>query len=325
MYNGYNERFFSNEGNSARSSAKVIFPYILEKIKPKTIIDFGCGTGEWLKIAKQYEYVEKVVGLDGDYAAKTNVLDAEEFFPYDLNTEIDLHIKFDMAMSLEVAEHIRESSAHTFIGNLARHADIVLFSAALPHQGGKYHINEQYPSYWEAIFRSYGFVMCDCLRKIFWNIKDIDVWYKQNIMFFCKETLGDEIQNKFASNDKIINMIHPDYWEYYRKLQYIFPFSRIEKGEKIIIYGAGEIGRTYISQVNATKYAQIVCWCDGAYEVYRNEGLEVYSPNKVKEVEFDKIVVAVKDKSTFNEIAQTLCKGGIGQQKLIWENPIIQN
>lgn len=213
---GYGTVFYEMEGESAKKSSQVILPYVIEKLQPKSIVDFGCGTGEWLYTAKQFDCVEKVLGLDGVYAKDFYVLSEDEFFPCELNQYIDLGQKFDLAISLEVAEHIRSQFETIFVENLVRHSDIILFSAAIPYQGGRSHVNEQYPSYWRKIFNEYGYEICDCLRKVFWDNDDVDIWYRQNIMFYCKEELKDELQKKFDSDDQIIDMIHPGYWEYFR-------------------------------------------------------------------------------------------------------------
>lgn len=302
MHNGYNKRFFKSESKSAKKSSAIVFPYILKTLHPESVIDFGCGTGEWLSVARTFPGVKKVIGVDGEYTRESVILSGEEFIAKDLNKKIDINERFDLAVSLEVAEHLKPESAEIFVENLVRHADTILFSAAIPYQGGKYHINEQYPTYWEKLFQKFGYVMCDCLRNIFWNIEGVDVWYKQNIFIICKKELEEKIIKSFHSEQCIRNIVHPEYWEYYRKFQYIFPFSRVKKGERIVIYGASEMGETYIKQINKTKYAEIVCWCDGAGDVYRNKGLKVYNPEKLKELEYDKIVIAVKERDTYNEI-----------------------
>lgn len=212
----YNRTFFEDEGATAKTSSQIVLPYILDKLQPNTIVDFGCGTGEWLYVAKQYDCVKKVVGVDGDYAKDVTVLDPGEFIAKDLNGAINLNQQFDLAISLEVAEHIIQDCAKIFIENLTRHSDIILFSAAIPYQEGKHHVNEQYPSYWQKIFKSYGYTVCDCIRNVFWNNDDVEIWYRQNIMFYCKEELKDELQKKFDSDEQIIDMIHPGYWEYFR-------------------------------------------------------------------------------------------------------------
>lgn len=213
---GYGTAFYEVEGESAKKSSQVILPYVIEILQPKSIVDFGCGTGEWLHTAKKFDCVEKVLGLDGVYVTDFYVLSKDEFVACELNQYIDLGQRFDLAISLEVAEHIEPDYAKTFIENLTMHSDIILFSAAIPFQGGIHHVNEQYPSYWKDIFKSYGYEVCDCLRKVFWNNEDVDIWYRQNIMFYCKAELKDKIQKKFDSDDQIIDIIHPGYWEYFR-------------------------------------------------------------------------------------------------------------
>ncbi|WP_435201864.1 hypothetical protein [Qipengyuania sp. 902] len=58
-----------------------------------------------------------------------------DFLPQDLSQPFDLAQRFDLVQTLEVAEHLPETSARDFVASIARHGDIVLFSAAVPGQG----------------------------------------------------------------------------------------------------------------------------------------------------------------------------------------------
>lgn len=51
--------------------------------------------------------------------------------------------RFDLAISVEVAEHLPKEAAETFIDNLVSLSDEVVFGAAYEHQGGVNHLNEQ--------------------------------------------------------------------------------------------------------------------------------------------------------------------------------------
>jgi hypothetical protein len=90
-------------------------------------------------------------------------------------------------MSLEVAEHLPASAANGFVDTLTRLAPVVLFSAAIPHQLGDGHINEQWQGYWIEKFAARGFRAVDCLRPTIWNDRRIEYWYRQNIFMFASE------------------------------------------------------------------------------------------------------------------------------------------
>lgn len=217
-------------------------PYVINKLKSKSIIDFGCGTGEWLLAAKSCESVEKILGIDGEYARNYLKLKEHEFIAADLTKVTEFDIKFDLALSLEVAEHLPSEYAGIFVNNLTA-ADIILFSAAIPCQHGTKHINEQYPSYWRKKFERVGFALCDCIRPCFWTDQRVEWYYRKNMFIFCKEELKNKINQLFDINGSpIIDFIHSLAWEERNCLQYLFPFDLVKGNETICVVGGGVVG-----------------------------------------------------------------------------------
>src|SRR5262249_55238903 len=120
---------------------------------------------------------------------------------------IDCGRKFDLALCLEVAEHLPESDAKVLVQNLCNAADTILFSAAIPGQVGTGHINAQWPSYWDAIFSEAGFECVDCMRQIIWNRADVELWYRQNVLLFIRRGTPRSIQQEASSP---LNLVHPE-------------------------------------------------------------------------------------------------------------------
>ncbi|MBX9782837.1 MAG: class I SAM-dependent methyltransferase [Chitinophagaceae bacterium] len=168
------------------NAAGEVLPEVLKLTSAKSIVDVGCGIGTWLKVAEDLG-INDFTGIDGDYVEKSLMkIPAHRYIPIDLRNRFNLNRKYDLAICLEVAEHLPESSADDFIASITAHADIILFSAAIPNQGGQNHLNEQWTSaYWTAKFREHDFVAVDILRKKFWNNQKVDLWYKQNMTFFA--------------------------------------------------------------------------------------------------------------------------------------------
>ena len=182
----YGSNFYEDNQYGSYMSAIEVFKYLLPLYNPQSIVDFGCGIGTWLAAAKQIDRNISVLGLDGDYVDRNMLMvEKEEFSPIDLTKEIDLHRRFDMAISLEVAEHLDEKYADTFIDTLCRHSDIVLFSAAHVGQGGDGHVNEQPISYWIDKFEKRDYVWHD-IRDVFKDNYNIEQWYKDNISIFIR-------------------------------------------------------------------------------------------------------------------------------------------
>src|SRR6185295_11823721 len=94
---------------------------------------------------------------------------------------------FDCAVSLEVAEHVSPGHADQFVACLVKLAPIVLFSAAIPLQGGFQHVNEQWPDYWAERFQRYNYLPVDAIRPRIWHTREVLPYIKQNTMFFVRE------------------------------------------------------------------------------------------------------------------------------------------
>lgn len=194
------------------NAPKVIVPLILQYVQPQCVVDFGCGTGTWLHVFKNYG-VQEVLGLDGSWYNKELLfkhITEQEFRCVDLETHVHLDKKYDLVVSLEVAEHISEKNADTFVQSLVLAGKIILFSAAFPGQGGFNHINEQWPSYWAKKFEQFDYHFHDVIRGKIWNNRDVDMWYKQNIFFVVHDSVG------FNHPDDLLSVhnpvIHPDFF-----------------------------------------------------------------------------------------------------------------
>ncbi|MDR2140070.1 MAG: class I SAM-dependent methyltransferase [Tannerella sp.] len=192
----YNTRFYQdNRAEKKIGSVHVVLSEVM-KVLPeiRSAVDFGCGTGTWLAGLQSYG-VREIRGLDGAWVNKELlVIPPQCFTETDFEQEIRLERTYDLAVSVEVAEHIRETSAKGFIRALTGAADIVLFSAAIPFQGGAGHVNEQWPAYWNTLFNERGFIAVDCLRKRLWNRMDVLEFHRQNLMLFVREDKRQQIR-----------------------------------------------------------------------------------------------------------------------------------
>jgi SAM-dependent methyltransferase len=191
----YDVEWFSRQMEGSLRSAQVVVPIVVDLVKPKCVVDVGCGVGTWLAVFKECG-VENIKGLDGDYVDRSLLrIPREDFHPVDLTQPFSLEQTFDLAVSLEVAEHLPQSSAIGFVESLVKLAPIILFSAAVPYQGGTDHLNEQWPEYWKQLFLKYNYKMFDPVRKLIFNDKRVEWWYRQNIFMFASSNIieGNEI------------------------------------------------------------------------------------------------------------------------------------
>ena len=178
----YDAAFFDLIRSGCQASAEAVVPIVLNHIQPRTVVDVGCGEGWWAKAFAELGGCH-VLGLDGpgaggqlgDYFVQTDLL-----LPFG-----DL-ARADLAVALEVAEHLPASRADGFVDDLCSIADTVLFSAAIPGQGGTGHVNEQWPGYWAALFRRRGYTMSGALRWLIWEDDRVENWYRQNTLLAAR-------------------------------------------------------------------------------------------------------------------------------------------
>lgn len=185
MIQPYSESFFIAQQDGSLHSAEVVVPVVLSLFDIKSVVDVGCGVGGWLSVFKRFG-VDDILGMDGDYVPEYMLkIPTESFVPFDLQEPIVAQRRFDMACSLEVAEHLPEGCADQLVRGLVSLSRVVLFSAAIPGQGGTNHLNEQWQSYWARLFSNYGYVAIDCVRPAIYHDERVQPWYKQNLLVFC--------------------------------------------------------------------------------------------------------------------------------------------
>jgi len=207
----YDPTFFDYMNKGSTSSAATIIPLVRSYFKVRSVIDFGCGQGAWLREWKRFGALE-VLGLDGDYVNKDALLiDKSELLIWNLTNPVKIGKKFDLVQSLEVAEHLPESAANIFVESLVRHGDVVLFSAAAVGQGGHDHINEQPYEYWRDKFHEQGYILIDWLREAIRDNRAVESWYRYNTLCFVNRGLIDGLPqdlllHRVASADPVVDI-----------------------------------------------------------------------------------------------------------------------
>jgi SAM-dependent methyltransferase len=218
----YGPDFYDSQVDGARRSAKTVVPIVYNLIRPKSVVDVGCGRGTWLRVFKEYG-VNRILGIDGDYIDRDSLeIPADCFRAADLNRPLAVDQKFDLAVCLEVAEHIPPAAGVGLVKCLTQLAPVVLFSAAVPLQGGTHHVNEQWPDYWAAAFLDYTYKRIDAIRKLIWKNHEVDWWYRQNVFLFVREgsiTLGASLTETMNDTNDLM-LIHADVLEKHTSLRH---------------------------------------------------------------------------------------------------------
>jgi hypothetical protein len=224
--------------HGARRSAREILPIVMDLVKPHSVVDVGAGVCTWLSVAIELG-IDDVVGIDGPYVRPELLqIPREKFVPHDLTTPLTYPRTFDLAISLEVGEHLPEASSQVYVDTLTGLAPVVLFSAAIPFQPGEHHVNCQWPDYWVERFRRRGFHPVDAIRKRVWNNDAVEYWYVQNTILFVQDDhlqRSERLKQEHATtNAGQLSLVHPrryvEFWDKSARQKLAFLLKRVLTG-----------------------------------------------------------------------------------------------
>jgi SAM-dependent methyltransferase len=213
----YSAEFYQGLDQGSLESARIYLEHLFAAWTPQSVIDIGCGTGPWLAACEE-KGVQRLVGLDGDWVKPDMILSkAVEFRATNLQDGFAAE-RFDLAISMEVAEHLPPESSEKFYGSLARLSDAILFSAAFSGQPGTNHINTRPHSFWAKKFLDDGYGLFDLFRPQFWSDERVFPWYRQNTFLYVKP--GHALHGLLLANGHrpstdagFVDCVHP--WLYF--------------------------------------------------------------------------------------------------------------
>jgi GT2 family glycosyltransferase len=205
-------------------SSEDIAKYVYSLVEPKSVIDFGCCNGIWLKNMRELGATE-VLGIDAYVPKDVLVIKEDEYLDHDLNIPLKIIKRYDLAICLETVEHLKPEISRVIVAELCNAAPVVLFSAAIPNQGGTAHINEHWPEYWADRFKENGYIAIDCIRPKIKQMypayekpeasieENVPSWYAQNCLIFAKESELSKYPKLAAENFSRgrLSRAHPGY------------------------------------------------------------------------------------------------------------------
>lgn len=207
----YPAGFYDNRRAHTAHAARRVLAALPPALKRLGVADIGCGTGTWLAAALA-DGAESAFGIEGDWVTPAMLDDPRiDFAPQDLEQRFT-GPRVDLALSLEVAEHLTPQRAESFVADLVALAPAVLFSAAIPGQGGVGHLNEQWQSWWAALFARHGYVAFDVVRPAIWTDEAIPAWYRQNAVLYLDAPSAAALAVA-PTPPALLDRVHPAFWD----------------------------------------------------------------------------------------------------------------
>lgn len=204
----YDPKFYDAIREGCQKSAQAVAPFALARAAEyagdiMSVVDVGGGEGWWAQAFFDLG-VKKAVCLDG--GRRPASAEDVEHLTVNLLKPFEVECGYDLAVCLEVAEHLPGEAAPALVDLLTNLAPVILFSAAMPRQGGTGHINCQPPGYWADLFAEKGYGCDGSLRWDIWDHPWVEPWYQSNLLMF---TLGEESS---LPHQAPLHVIHPDLW-----------------------------------------------------------------------------------------------------------------
>lgn len=211
----YTAEFYEHLDQTTRYAACLMLGHLENWVGPfGSVVDFGCGTGTWISVASQ-QGVQETLGIEGRWLdPKLAVVPEDQLLLTDLEDRVELPRRYDLAISLEVAEHLSAGRGASFVGDICAASDLVMFSAAVPGQGGTRHVNERPQSYWCSMFSAFSYTCFDVMRPVIWDDAQIPFWYRQNTLLFAKRQTDEEMRLRGMvcklSTGWPLDIVHPE-------------------------------------------------------------------------------------------------------------------
>lgn len=163
------------------ASARIVLEIVRDRIgTPASVLDVGCATGDWLVAAGAVWPECARTGIDGAWARPR--APGARFVAHDLREPFE-H-RADLTLCIETAEHLADPAP--LLDSLGNAGDVLLFSAAIPGQGGFGHVHERWQSWWIAALAQRGFECFDIFRRRLWQRDPVQLWLRQNLFAFVK-------------------------------------------------------------------------------------------------------------------------------------------
>jgi len=214
----YDPHYHDDKAAASRHAADVILPIVFSVVAVESVVDVGCGYGNWLAAARALG-VTDLTGIEGPWAAAWRDRDvlATEFdlVLADLEAPLRVERTYDLVICIEVVEHLTARRAPGFVADLCAAGETVLLGAAIPGQRGPNHVHERWLSQWAADFAQHGYEPIDCIRPRIWGDPSLWTHHRQNPVLFVAEHRGSDARARAHAlpepGPDALDVVHPDF------------------------------------------------------------------------------------------------------------------
>lgn len=138
------------------------------------------------------------------------------------------------------------------------------------------------------------------------------VYYYLKNYFLGNMGLVKQVEQFFMYS---VNLKRREYGEYYQEITFLFPFDRVDKNQKIVLYGAGVMGKSYYYQLLKIPYCDLVLWVDKNYQKYKNYKVEPIEA--IYNIQYDRVVIAINNMAVCKKVKNYLIGQGVEEYKII--------
>jgi hypothetical protein len=213
----YPSEWHAKFGKMTQDSADIILSRLRRLREFDSCVEVGCGQAHWSNAALKLGCT-RVRAIDGPWNdPDALIIDRSLYESQPIDSAFAIDGQFDLALCLEVAEHVDSKYCMDLVKQLTQASKMILFGAAIPHQGGFGHINEQWQSWWAEKFLNASFVAFDIVRPAVWKDDRVHYWYKQNAILYVHKDIAGELdihQAGFSQNwsngELVADLVHPE-------------------------------------------------------------------------------------------------------------------
>jgi SAM-dependent methyltransferase len=218
-YGTYDDHYHDLKAAESRRAADAMLPLVLAVVDVESMLDVGCGYGDWLAAARALGIAD-LAGVEGPWAEAwrdRGVLATPfELMLLDLEAPLRLERRYDLVVCIEVAEHLTAARGSGFVADLCAAGGAILLGAAIPGQKGPNHVNERWPSEWADDFARHGYQPIDCIRPRVWGDSALLVHHRQNPVLFVHEDGLAEARARAAKlpqpSSAALDLVHPQFF-----------------------------------------------------------------------------------------------------------------